>query len=72
MTDTHQIKCIGGPLWGLTTQRTAEEFDYTNRSTGKTTKYTKKIIYEHVFFVADGIEISFAEQIAFNLLIRKP
>lgn len=42
MTDTHQFKCIGGQLWGLSTQRTAEEFDYTNRSTGKTTKYTKK------------------------------
>lgn len=69
MTDTHQIKCIGGPLWGLSTQRTAEEFDYTNPSTGKTTKYTKKIIYEHVFFVADGIERNFAERMALQLIM---
>ncbi|ENU91293.1 hypothetical protein F971_03200 [Acinetobacter vivianii] len=71
MTDTHQIQCIDGPLWGLSTQRTENTFHYTHRKTGKITKYTKKIIYEHVFFVADGIEKSFAERMALQLINQK-
>ncbi|QER39268.1 hypothetical protein F2A31_05955 [Acinetobacter suaedae] len=68
MTDTHQTKCIGGPLWGLNTQRAVEEFHYTNPSTGKTTKYTKKIMYGHAFFVAKDIDVNFAKQMALLLL----
>ncbi len=66
-----QVLYIGGPLWGLSTQHTENTFHYTHRKTGQTTKYTKKIIYEHVFFVADGIERSFAERMALQLINRK-
>lgn len=66
-----QVLYIGGPLWGLSTQHTENTLHYTHRKTGQTTKYTKKIIYEHVFFVADGIERSFAERMALQLINQK-
>ena len=66
-----QVLYIGGPLWGLSTQHSENTFHYTHRKTGQITKNTKKIIYEHVFFVADGIERSFAERIALQLISQK-
>lgn len=68
MTDTPQIQCIGGPLWGLNTQRSTKEFTYIDSLTGKTTKYTKKIMYGHAFFVAEDIHVDFAKQMALLLL----
>lgn len=59
-----QVLYIGGSLWGLSTQHTENTFHYTHLKTGQITKYTKKIVYEHVFFTADGIERSFAERMA--------
>ncbi|MGQ1097601.1 hypothetical protein ACT4ZL_02575 [Acinetobacter baumannii] len=64
----NQVLYIGGPLWGLSTRHTENTFHYTHQKTGQMTKYTKKIMYEHTFFVADGIEKSFAEQIALQLI----
>lgn len=62
---------IGGPLWGLSTQRTEDTFYYSHREIGQVIKYTKKIIYEHMFFVADGIERGFAERMVLQLINRK-
>lgn len=66
-----QAQYIGGPLWGLSSQRTEDMFYYTHRKTGQITQYTKKIIYGHLFFIADGIEKSFAERIALQLISQK-
>ncbi|MCH7337923.1 hypothetical protein [Acinetobacter sp. NIPH 2699] len=68
MTNTHQTQCIDGPLWGLNTQRSTEEFTYIDSLTGKTTQYTKKILYGHTFFVAQDIHVNFAKQMALLLL----
>lgn len=68
MTDTPQTQCIGGPLWGLNTQRCVEEFTYIDPLTDKTTRYTKKIMYGHTFFVAKNIDVNFAKQTALLLL----
>lgn len=66
--DDSSIKCVGGILYGLSHPSNIDEFIYTNPNNEQNTKYTKKIIHGQVFFVAEGIEQKFVEQLALQLL----
>ena len=66
--DKSSIPCIGSVLFGLTHPANVDTFVYTNSYTGKTIKYTKKIIHRRLFFVANTIDQKFAEQLALQLL----
>ena len=62
------IKCVGGILCGISHPTCDDEFIYTDTVTGNPTKYTKKIMNGQVFFVAEGLDQKFAEQLALQLL----
>lgn len=65
--DETSIKCIGGVLYGLSHPPNVDEFIYTDTTTEKSTKYTKKIIHRQMFFVADALNQKFEEQLALQL-----
>lgn len=62
------IQCIGGVLYGLNHPSHVNEFVYTDPITRNTTQYTKKIIHEQMYFVADGLDQKFVEQLVLQLL----
>ncbi|RZG76212.1 hypothetical protein [Acinetobacter sp. WCHAc060025] len=62
------IQCIGGVLFGLRHSSYVDEFIYSDPNSRKYTQYTKKIMHGQVFFVAEGIDSKFAEQLALQLL----
>ena len=62
------IQCIGGVLFGFSHPSYVDEFIYSDPNSRKCTRYTKKIIHNKIFFVAEGIEQKFAEQLALQLL----
>lgn len=66
--DESSILCIGGVLFGLSHPSYVDQFVYTDTATGNLTKYTKKILHGHMFFVADTIDRKFAEQLAVLVL----
>lgn len=57
------IKCVGGVLYGISHPSHVDAFIYTDITTGMSTKYTKKIMHEQMFFVADHIDKKFIEQL---------
>lgn len=67
LMDDSSIKCIGGLLYGLSHPANVDEFIYTDTVTGYSTQYSKKILHGQTFFVANAINLKFAEQLALQL-----
>ncbi|GLG83675.1 hypothetical protein [Acinetobacter calcoaceticus] len=66
-----RLKCIGGPLYGLEYSHTHDEFIFTDKQTGKKTRYHKQTLDftpPQEFFVAEMISHIFAYHLALQLL----
>lgn len=63
-----KVRCIGGPLLGLYVHSSATEFVYTDPRNSKKIKYLLKTLHGQPFFVAEFLDLNFAEKQALFLL----